>query len=69
LTEGINKLKLGVTTELRDCEKEVELELRVSRFFIDTGVTKKNQKFSLGIFFSKLVDESMFLMQKIRVFF
>ena len=23
LTEGINKLKLGVTTELRDCEKEV----------------------------------------------
>eukprot|EP00434_Breviolum_minutum_P002982 symbB.v1.2.002621.t1/scaffold139.1/size300179/4 len=23
LTEGINKLKLGVTTELRDCEKEI----------------------------------------------
>ena len=59
LTEGINKLKLGVTTELRDCEKEVELELVGFRDYL---LTPESHKKNSENFFGQI---SLFLFFKI----
>ena len=71
LTEGINKLKLGVTTELRDCEKEVlRRNSGVGEIHSSQSHRPSPTCFSLGKcrFFFLNQSESMLLMQKVFFF-